>query len=330
MRRLLFALLCMICLSCSARQLHSMANGNWEDSTTWFNSMLPDSVNDTIIIMHRISLHSTIILSTNDYLTIDTGASLCGNDSLYMYNNSLFINGGFTGFYYMELNGGFCENAGLQARMDVGQAGISDNGAGFEDSLGCVIVHNGPQACLYTCTFDSTIFVHIDSNVVTFELDTTGLEYEYYFGDGDSELYYTTYYNVHKYADTGTYHVAVMGLLCCSWDTLYTTVHITGTFATPPPPPPPVPECTDTFAFVMGPNPANTHIDIFKQLCADTIVSVKVYTMLGQLVYNHSFTTTHALLAEQVNTTSLTPGCYLLDAEVAGNYYLHKKIIVVH
>ncbi len=324
MKAIFAIVFCCIVLPGYCRQIYTVQDGDWESPSTWYQQMPPNSVNDTVRILHHVSLHSNIILNTNDVLIIDTSGTLCGNDSLYMYDNSELINYGFLGLYYWEQDGPGCYSVNItEADIDIGEEGASFNGGTFFDSLGCVIVHAGLQKCNYSCSVDTPVFVQVDQDIATFILDSSGVSYEYYFGDGYSTTNNATWYQSHQYADTGLYDVIILIYVCCNPDTVYTTVHITYQ------PPPPVPPCDDSFSFVMGPNPADEQFIISRRFCTDREVTVKLFAITGQLVYSNRFSTVSEGMNATVSTNMLSPSCYVLDVE-AGDVVYRKRIVVVH
>jgi len=390
-------------LSLHARQLHTIRSGSWEADSVWYNQMVPDSLNDTILVLHHVELNSNITLSTNDYLHIAPGAWLCGNVDLYMYSNSNLINEGFLGLYYWEIDGGSALNDST-GYIDLGEAGgyFTNSGTYFDNDAGCMLVHPGAQTCLcaidtdiqinttgrvielivaeyapyqmyidndyayffgdgsnidtfgttishtymdtgtypvmiifYGCCATDTVYrsVHITpspclcqndtmlnivlaANIAIFETDSqSGDSYHYIFGDG-SNIYTTAALQNHTYPDSGLYRFILIVTNCCHTDTLYRSIYIS-------------PPCLNDQALTLGPNPADGGFTVNRQYCMDENVSIKLYTLSGQIMASYLFATTSQMLHEFIPTDKLPSGCYIADMESAVGI-TRAKVIVIH
>lgn len=64
---------------CKAKQWHTTANGFWDDSSTWKNSIPPSNhISDSVYIHHNIKFRQNIYFN-NGYFLVESNGGLCGN-----------------------------------------------------------------------------------------------------------------------------------------------------------------------------------------------------------------------------------------------------------
>ena len=313
----------LLCSSVGARQIYSVSNGLWGDSATWSNYMIPDSVNDTIVINHHVYTNGNIILSTNDMLIVHYGDTLCGNDSLFMWSSGqVFVYGCLSFLYYetIDLDHGYepaFYEIGYGANVFMG--GFDLYAGTLEDSLGCLIVLSLADYCHVICETDTNVSIMTTDSTVTisFDLETvSGI----YFGDGSYlDIGFQTSVT-HYYPDSGYYQIGIIKVTCCSYDTEYYTIHIS--YQAPPP-------CIEGQGCTVYANPADGSVTIFQKFCTDRAVTVSVYTDIGQLAFKETAQTTDSQISLSVPTYQFTDGCYFIDMKSPGTQ-CRKKIVVVH
>lgn len=136
-------------------------DGDWEDSATWSNSQALSGIcdNDTIIITYHVNFNNHLFLS-NCYLQIDSAGSLCGYDSVHLYNSQLWEYGGFYSEHVLvESSQWYCYNGYFVAIK-----GIREIGAGFHFLVCCGC--GGHTGGGFTCT------IPVQSWKDTTEIDT--------------------------------------------------------------------------------------------------------------------------------------------------------------
>lgn len=303
-----------------ATQLHTIKSGNWEADSVWFNNLHPDTTGDTISIYHHIMLHSNIFLSMNDYLFIDSSGWLCGNDSLIMLNGSYLFNQGFLGMYYIEMYNAKGLNL-APGYIDIGNAGMHLHGLYFHflDSLGCIVVHTGPQECLYPCVNDTTLNISLNFNAAVFETNyQSGVYYEYNFGDGNF-LNTSEHHVNHTYSNASEFWVQLIIHSCCGIDTVQKLLQI---ILAPPP-------CVDSHLFFIHPNPTDEGFWIEKEFCDNENVTVKIYTIAGQLAAKYSFITTLKMVKEYIPCKLFASACYIVAMQTSMGEY-RQRLVVAH
>lgn len=285
--------------------------------------MVPDSVNDTIVINHHVSTNGKIILSTNDMLTVSYGDTLCGNDSIYMWSNGqVFVYGCLSVLYYETDDLGYSYGPafyeiGYNANVFMGSFNL--NAGKLEDSLGCLIVLSLADYCHVICNSDTNVSITTTDSTATFSfaLETvSGI----FFGDGAYlDIGFQTSVT-HYYPDSGYYQVGIIKITCCSYDTEYYTIHIS--YQAPPP-------CKAPQGCTVYANPADGAVTIFKRFCSDQTVTVFLYTDIGQLAFRETAQTTDSQISISVPTYQFTNGCYIVEMK-SPDTECNKKIVVVH
>ena len=308
---------------CYARQLHTVADGNWTDPQIWYNQLTPGSTYDTIEVFNHINLsNSYLVLAENDVLKIDSGASLCGIDTFEMFNNAkLIVNGYLATDFFTGAGNGNSEFIGPTGFMDIGYGGAAEFGQ-FTDSLGCLVVHLGNAHCNYTCTYDPNIFLHYNGSLVTFEVDSNAIpgNYVYFFGDGENSGQ-TTWYQVHEYNDTGYYNATVVLFPCCTPETLSVIVHVTTLYTGLLP----MGWCHTTGPVIKNAMPVTDAIHLNHIFCTGVQGVVKLYSITGALHYTLPFTGNE--LNEVIPVNTLAGGCYVLSIETDAGDYRQKVMI---
>lgn len=317
-RRILTLFFLLAAFALQARQVYTIRPGNWEADSVWYNNMKPDTTGDTISIFHHINLNSDIVVSTSSYLFIDTSGWLCGDHSLLLTGWAHFFNLGFLGLYYFEMY----QATGLNIApgvIDLGTRGMYMHGIGshFKDSLGCMKVHTGRQQCLYPCVLDTFLNVTANLNIINLETHEQPVWYEYDFGDGTS---FSTSENhaTHTYSDSGEFEIRLIISSCCGRDTVYRKIYI----ELPPPP------CVDNNFYIIYPNPTDEGFWIKKEFCGDEEVSVKIYTVLGQITGTYLFTTVEKVLKEYISCYLLSAGTYIVQAASPSKTQKLKLVLV--
>lgn len=61
---------------CNARQLYTVADGDWFDASIWLNQLTPSGTYDTIWVINHLTINGYLVLAENDVLNVDSGASL--------------------------------------------------------------------------------------------------------------------------------------------------------------------------------------------------------------------------------------------------------------
>ncbi len=316
MRRTFTLFFLLVALAAQARQVYTIKSGNWDADSVWYNNLRPDTIGDTVSIYHHISLNSDIVFSTGCYLFIDSTGWLCGDHSLLMTGWSNFFNLGFVGLYYFEMYFAYGINL-APGVMDIGERGMYFHGIGsrFLDSLGCIKVHKGRQQC--TSVRDTFLLVTANYNVVNFQTHEQPVYYDYDFGDGTT-LSTLEWHVTHTYTDSGDFDMRLILSNCWGRDTVYRKIHI----ELPPPP------CVDNNFYLIYPNPTDDGFWITKEFCDDEEVSVKIYTVLGQLMATYSFTTYEKALKEYISCFLMSAGTYIVKAESPSKTQKLKLVVV--
>jgi hypothetical protein len=78
------------CKNSSANTFITSQDGEWEDSVTWNNHQLRDTVfNDTIIVKHNIHFNNHLLL-TDVFMLLDSAGSLCGHYAIHLVNSQFY------------------------------------------------------------------------------------------------------------------------------------------------------------------------------------------------------------------------------------------------
>ncbi|HYV91916.1 MAG TPA: T9SS type A sorting domain-containing protein [Chitinophagales bacterium] len=166
MKNFIFFCICFFCLSIlflysSATTFTTSQDGEWEDSSSWNNIAVADTLDgDTIIIRNHIDFNNNIVLS-NCYLRIDSSASICGHDSIWFFHSTMLLYGGFYADYvYGDDSKWAAYNASWLVTYLVHWGGY---GAGFLVSNctlakvgGCFICNVPVELCPDTTQIDTT------------------------------------------------------------------------------------------------------------------------------------------------------------------------------
>ncbi|MES2620746.1 MAG: PKD domain-containing protein [Bacteroidota bacterium] len=311
-------------LAIQARQVYTIKSGNWEADSVWYNNLKPDTVGDTISIFHHISLNSDIVLSTGSYLIIDSTGWLCGDQSMLLTGWANFLSRGFLGLYYLEIYYAFGVNL-APGIIDMGEGGMYSHGIGshFLNSRGCMQVHAGRQPCLFPCVPDTFLSFTANYNVVHFVTHQQPFSYSYDFGDGTT-LNTSEHQVTHSYSDSGEFEMRLIISSCCGSETVYRKIHI----ELPPPLPPPPPPCMDYNSFFIYPNPTTTGFWITKEFCEDEDVHVKIFSVTGQLVATHFFSTVDKVFKEYISSYFLSAATYIVDIQSPSKKQKLKLVLV--
>jgi hypothetical protein len=126
LKKLLFTfIVCLSFFKASANTFETTQNGNWEDSTSWNNVNVPtdftgsSSYDDTIIIRHHITFSNPLQMHFVIILLLDSGASICGYDSIHLWNSEMIQMHAtiFCYWFYLDSSYWFCDGGFSIFRM---------------------------------------------------------------------------------------------------------------------------------------------------------------------------------------------------------------------
>ncbi|MFN8286726.1 MAG: T9SS type A sorting domain-containing protein [Chitinophagales bacterium] len=311
MKQLLLLLMLSAGICTYGRQLYTVKDGNWEADSTWYNGVVPDSIDepDTINILHVIHFNSKVVISANSFVNNPQGSAICGDDTLILRPGSTIINGGFIGAYYIYLTGEIISTGCI----DVGEAGVKVEVAGhLLHNGGLTKVHVGRQQCLYypCAPNDTTLQLSSDSANSRFYFQNSGqpgVMHFYDFGDGDISTDYGDAATSHLFTKPGTFTVTIIFQSCCGADTVYRTVTPTIT-----PDSTHIP-CYKKSPFKIYPNPTDGIVYVENELCTDEPVLVTVYDVAGNFVFSQVYYTTDGYIKQKLNLAYLSSGWYVID-----------------
>ncbi len=120
----MLAVVSMSFLKSSATTYTTSQDGNWEDSITWNNSaVLTDftgtvSYRDTIEIKHHITFSHPLRLRFVIFL-LDSGSSICGYDSIHLWNSEMiqYKSDVYCYYFYLDSSYWFCHSGFSLWRM---------------------------------------------------------------------------------------------------------------------------------------------------------------------------------------------------------------------
>jgi hypothetical protein len=100
----------------SATTYVTSQDGNWEDSMSWNNVSVPTdftgniSYNDSIIVRHHITFSNSLRMHFV-IIRIDSGASICGYDSIHLWNSEMIQlhSTVFCNFFFLDSSYWFCD-----------------------------------------------------------------------------------------------------------------------------------------------------------------------------------------------------------------------------
>lgn len=255
------------------------------------------------------------------FVHIKPTGGFCGDYKLTVQRGSYLLNdSGYIGVYEMHI----IDTVINYGCLDVGEEDIMLSGGllRVDQNVGRTIVHYGRQVCPFPCptTIDTTLTLTIDtpSKTITFHFNNQpGIYISFDFGDGTREYNYTVGVK-HTYEEYGEFNITVIMYNCCTKDTVICKVY----FELPPPP------CTEPGDFNIYNNPTTGDIWLEKEFCNNELITLRVFSLTGQLVFQDYIYTSDKYLKTHINLAFLSSAFYIVEAKSA-RAATRKKICVI-